>query len=113
MKTNQSENKRRSDDVPKEFLKKIKNLGMKEEDAQILYRSRIDWTAVYSDNKIHCAEPFCDFVTEITCDTEDLRNHGREVHRYGEYPCSNESCSYVGFSKVCYIPYVSRNCFLS
>ena len=104
----QKRNRRKTEDieqkieVPKKFIKKIKKLGLREEDAEILYRSKINWTAVYSDNKIHCAEPFCDFVTEITCDTDDLRNHGREVHKYGEYPCTNESCSYVGFSKVAY-----------
>lgn len=98
MKTNESENKRRSDDVPKEFLKKIKNLGMKEEDAQILYRSRIDWTAVYSDNKIYCAEPRCDFYTKI--DNEDLTKHLIANHNYGNYPCSDSNCDYIGYSKV-------------
>ena len=87
-------------EIPKKFIKKIKALGLREDDAELLYRSKIDWTAVYSDNKIHCAEPFCDFVTEITGDNKVLRNHGQEVHNYGEYPCSNPNCSYVGFSKV-------------
>jgi len=29
-------------DIPKDFLKKIKKLGMKEEDAEILYKTKID-----------------------------------------------------------------------
>jgi len=29
--------------VPKEFIKKIKKLGMKVEDAELLYKTKIDW----------------------------------------------------------------------
>merc|ERR1712131_151809 len=42
------ETEKRKKDVPKEFIKKIKNLGMKVEDAEVLFRSKIDWCAVYS-----------------------------------------------------------------
>merc|ERR1712212_247213 len=35
-------------EIPKKFMKKIKELGLKEEDAEILYETKIDWTAVYS-----------------------------------------------------------------
>ena len=78
-------------------MKKIKKLGMREEDAQILYQTKIDWTAVYSDNKINCTEKTCDFFTKI--DTEELTNHMIEVHKYGEYKCEDPHCNFVGYSK--------------
>ena len=90
--------KRKKTDVPKEFVAKIKNLGMKVEDAEILFKSKIDWCAVYSDNKIHCVEPGCDYFTTI--DSDDLTNHMINVHKYGDHPCNYDQCDYVAYSKV-------------
>ena len=73
---------------------------MKVEDVEILYRSKIDWTAVYSENKIYCVEPGCDFVTNIG--SVKLTNHMVDVHKYGEYRCDHEHCDYVAASKVNY-----------
>ena len=93
--------KRKNTDVPKEFVEKIKNLGMKVEDAEILFQSKIDWCAVYSDNKIYCVEPYCNFDTKI--DNEELTNHMISVHKYGEYPCNYDHCDYVATSKVSFL----------
>ena len=71
---------------------------MKVEDAEVLYKSKIDWSAVYSENKIFCAEPSCDYFTEI--DNEDLTKHMITVHKYGNYPCEYDHCDYVAHSKV-------------
>ena len=87
-------------DIPKDFLKKIKKLGMKEEDAEILFRSKIDWAAVYSSNKILCTEPACDYHTKI--EGGDLKNHLISVHNYGEYPCRYSGCNFIGVSEVRY-----------
>ena len=84
--------------VPKKFIKKIKELGMRVEDADVLYESKIDWTAVYSNNKIYCIEIGCDFYTKI--DNEELTNHTIACHDYGEYPCNQPHCNFVGFSTV-------------
>ena len=89
---------KRKTDVPKEFIKKIKNLGMKVEDAEVLFKSKIEWTAVYSDNKIYCAEPGCDYFTRI--DNEELTKHMIDVHKFGDYPCQYGHCDYVATSKV-------------
>ena len=85
-------------EIPKQFLKKIKKLGLKEEDAKTLYDTKIDWDVVYSDNKIYCVERGCDFVTEL--DGGNLTEHMINVHKYGEFPCPDKYCDYVGFSKV-------------
>ena len=61
------ETEKRKIDVPKEFIKKIKNLGMKVKDAEVLFRSKIDWTAIYSENKIYCIEPGCDYFAVVSC----------------------------------------------
>ena len=89
---------KRKTDIPKEFIKKIKNLGLKVEDAEILFKSEIDWCAVYSDNKIYCVEPRCNYFTKI--DNEDLANHMVIEHKYGDYPCDDAHCDYVAASKV-------------
>ena len=92
--------------VPKDFIKKIKSLGLKEEDAEILYETKIDWTTVYSDNKIYCTEgKHCDYVTEMTNNNENLRNHLREAHQWGDWPCSNSNCGYIAHSKVSFQHY--------
>ena len=85
-------------DIPKDFIKRIKKLGLKEEDAEILFRSKIDWTAVYSENKIYCTEPACDYFTKI--DDGSLKSHLINVHNYGVYPCQYSGCNFIGFSKV-------------
>ena len=92
------ETEKRKIDIPKEFIKKIRNLGMKVEDAAILYKSKIDWTAVYSDNKIYCVEPGCNYFARI--DSEELSNHMIDVHQYGYHPCDYDHCEYVAASKV-------------
>ena len=94
---NETERQKKTE-IPKEFIKKIRNLGMKVEDAEILFKSKIDWCAVYSDNKIYCVEPGCDYSTKI--DSEDLTNHMIKVHKYGDYPCTHDQCDYVAYSKV-------------
>ena len=85
-------------DIPKEFIKKIKKLRMKVEDAEILYKSKIDWTAVYSENMIYCTEPGCDYCTKI--DDDNLTNHMIKVHKYGDFPCGNDECEFICYSKV-------------
>ena len=85
-------------EVPKEFIKKIKKLGMKVENAEVLYATKIEWAAVYSDNKIHCTEATCDFQANI--DSEDLTRHMISHHKYGEYQCSYANCNYIAYSKV-------------
>ena len=92
------ESEKRINDVPNEFIRKIKNLGMKVEDAHVLFQTKIDWTAVYSENKIYCIEPACDFFTMI--DNEELTNHMINVHKYGDYLCKYDHCDYVATSKV-------------
>ena len=90
--------KRKKTDVPKEFVNKIKNLGMKVEDADILFKSKINWTAVYSENKIYCVVPGCNHFTKIN--NEELKNHMVNVHKWGDYPCNYDHCNYVACSKV-------------
>ena len=85
-------------EIPKEFIKKIEKLGMQKEDAEVLYKTQIDWTAVYSNNKIHCVESGCDFYTEI--DNDSMTNHMVNCHNYGDYPCSDLACNFVAHSKV-------------
>ena len=93
-----NETDKQKKDVPKEFVKKIQNLGMNVEDAEVLFKSKIDWCAVYIENKIHCVEIGCDYSTTI--DNGDLTNHMINVHKYGEYPCNDDHCDYVAASKV-------------
>ena len=85
-------------EIPKTFIKKIKKLGMKPEDAEMLYKSKIDWTACYSENKIYCPELSCDYFTKI--ENGDLTNHLITVHKYGEYKCDDPHCEYVAYSKT-------------
>ena len=84
-------------DIPKDFIQKIKKLGLREEDAQTLFDTKIDWAAVYSNNKLYCTEQTCDFFTKI--DNYELTIHMINVHKYGEYKCEDPHCNYVGFSK--------------
>ena len=67
------ESEKRKKSIPKDFITKIKNLGMKVEDAELLFKSKINWCAVYSENKIYCVEPGCNYFTTI--DNEELKNH--------------------------------------
>ena len=96
-KRNEKSEKKEKVDIPKEFIEKIRKLGMKMEDTEALYKSKIDWTAVYSNNKIYCTELTCDYSTKI--DDGDLTNHMIDVHKYGEYNCDDPHCNYVGYSK--------------
>ena len=95
--TKKSDEKEKRIDVPFEFIEKIKKLGMEESDAGILYKTRINWTEVYSENKIYCTEQHCDFYTKI--DNDELTKHMITVHSYGENPCTHPGCNFVGISK--------------
>ena len=88
----------KKEDIPNEFIKQIQRLGMKVEDAELLYKTKINWTAVYLENKLYCTEHGCEFFTKI--DGDELRNHMVVNHNYGEYPCPYQDCDYVGVSKV-------------
>ena len=99
----QSTQKRLKTVIPEAFINKIKSLGLKEEDAEILYETKIDWTAVYSDKKIYCTEggeQKCNFVADIKTGCEDLKSHLRKVHQWGDWPCSDKNCGYIAHSKV-------------
>ena len=96
---NRTENKKRQKKgVPKDFIKKIEKLGMNVKDAEILYQCRIDWSVVYSENKIYCIEPGCNYFSKI--DNEELTNHMINVHQYADHPCDHPHCDYVATSKV-------------
>ena len=84
-------------DIPKKFIRKIKKVGLKEEDAGILYGTKIDWEAVYAENKLYCAETGCDFVTEI--DNSTMKKHTKDAHGFNDYPCEVQYCNYIGYSK--------------
>jgi len=84
-------------EIPKKFIRKIKKLGLRPEDAAVLYETKIDWETVYADNKIYCAETGCDFVTEI--DNPALQEHTKKTHGYKDQSCEAKDCNYIGFSK--------------
>ena len=42
--------------IPRSFMKRIKKLGFKEKDAEVLFQTKLDWTAITSDCKIYCVE---------------------------------------------------------
>lgn len=95
---NEKSDKKEKIYIPKEFIEKIKELGLKVENAEVLYKSKIDWTAVYSNNKIYCPEFTCDYYTKI--DNGALTDHLVNVHKYGQYECEDAHCNYIGYSKV-------------
>ena len=97
--TRKTDVKEKRMDIPIKFLEEIKKLKMNESDAEILYKTKINWTEAYSNNKIYCTEQNCDFYTKIKNDDE-LTNHMITAHSYGEYPCTHPSCNFVGISKV-------------
>ena len=100
----QIEREKRKKVIPKEFIRKIENLGIKVEDVEVLFMSKIDWTAVYSNNKIYCVEPGCNYFTKIT--TEELTDHMINVHKYADFPCDYDHCDYIAYSKVKFISYL-------
>ena len=53
-------------EIPKKFFKQIQKLGLRKEDAEILFETKVDWTAVYSNNKIYCTE-----VGHPSCGTDN------------------------------------------
>ena len=95
---NKKKENRAKKNIPNDFIKLIKKLGLQVEDARLLYETKIDWESIYSENKIYCTEPRCDYFTQI--DSDELTNHMINVHKCGKYECSDPDCSYVGHSKV-------------
>ena len=52
---NGTDGKREKIEIPKKFMKKIRKLGLREKDADVLYKSKIDWTSVYLGRFSICA----------------------------------------------------------
>ena len=84
--------------VPCEFINQIQILGFKKENARILYETKIDWTALQSDNAIYCVQVGCNFSTRLFDGC--LRDHCEQDHQWGLYPCADPNCEYVGYSRA-------------
>jgi len=89
--------RRRKSEIPKEFLKKIEKLGFNQDNARVLYDTKMDWTAMNSESNIYCTQHGCDHKTVIREDC--LREHCINIHQWGEYPCDAVGCYYIGYSR--------------
>ena len=78
---NGTDGKREKIEVPKKFMKKIRKLGLREEDADILYKSKIDWTSVYLGRVSICAFRGCVFPMVI-CSEFRMGQHRVNDHPY-------------------------------
>ena len=84
--------------VSDEFVKKIQELGFKKENAEALFETKIDWTAMKSNDTIYCTQVGCEFSTQMFDGC--LKNHCKNVHQWGQYPCVDPNCEYVGYSQA-------------
>ena len=64
-------------------------------------KRNIEWADIYSKNVINCTQPGCKFSTKI--DRDDLKDHMKQKHKYGEYPCTHSNCKFTGYSKVSFL----------
>ena len=53
-KKNKTGDKKEKTEIPKTFIEKIKSLGLREKDADVLYKSKIEWTAIYLGGISNC-----------------------------------------------------------
>ena len=90
--------KKRTTEVPQDFIQMMKKIGFNEDSANVLYETKVDWVALQSENKIHCTVRGCKFTSEIYDDC--LTEHCANSHQWGEYPCDTKYCEYVGYSKA-------------
>ena len=80
-----------------DFIRKIKELGFKEKDAEILFETKLDWDSITLNSDIHCVERACKFSTKMgdSC----LTRHCVDEHQWGQYECNYDNCSYIAYSK--------------
>ena len=84
--------------IPSSFIKHIKGLGFKEDNAGLLYDNKDQWIGMKSDGIIYCTEAACKHETII--DQNCLRQHCFDKHKWGSYPCSKANCKFISYSKV-------------
>ena len=92
------EKTKRKKKIPTEFIQHILSLGFSEKDADRLYQEKDNWSAVSTGGRILCAKTGCKFYTSIASD--ELFEHCRSKHLWGDYPCPEENCSFVAYSET-------------
>ena len=51
-----------------------------------------------SNDTIYCTQVGCEFSTQMFDGC--LKNHCKNVHQWGQYPCVDPNCEYVGYSQA-------------
>jgi len=90
--------KQTKNEPTKEFIRHIVKLGFDATDAARLYKSKDDWLGMTRGGRILCSEPRCAFSTPLSSNC--MFAHCRTVHGWREYPCMQENCEYVAYSKT-------------
>merc|ERR1711935_1131095 len=85
--------------IPKKFITHIVELGFNAEDAARLYESKEDWLGMSSGGQVLCAQRGCKFSTPLSSDA--LFEHCRTVHEWRDYPCPQDNCEFIAYSKTC------------
>ena len=84
--------------IPAEFINHIVSLGFNKEEAERLYDQKEYWLGINSGGKVLCTHRGCKFSTKVASD--ELFTHCRIEHQWGEYPCKEENCNYIGYSET-------------
>ncbi|CAG5104761.1 Oidioi.mRNA.OKI2018_I69.chr1.g1515.t1.cds [Oikopleura dioica] len=94
-----SDVKEKKVEVPKEFKKLAKAVGLPKDHLEFFYeyRESFHWE-VKKDNSIYCTGKCgnCKFSSKVKKNC--LVEHMISVHNHGDFKCKEQNCKYVGFS---------------
>jgi len=86
-------------EIPKKFRKLAITFGIPKHLHPFFFDNKDDFHWEFFNPDIHCSERTCKYTTKHS--KQCLDNHMREEHGWADFPCKEDECEYVAYSKRC------------
>ena len=86
-------------EIPKDFRKLAITFGIPKHLHPFFFENKDDFQWEFFNPDIYCSERTCKYKTKHS--KQCLDNHMREIHGWADFPCKEDECEYVAYSKRC------------
>ena len=86
-------------EIPRDFRKLAITFGIPKHLHPSFFENKDDFHWEFFNPDIYCSERTCKYKTKHS--KHCLDNHMREFHCWADFPCSEDECEYVAYSKRC------------
>lgn len=86
-------------EIPRDFRKLAITFGIPKHLHPFFFENKDDFQWEFFNPDIYCSERTCKYKTKHS--KHCLDNHMREFHGWADFPCNEDECEYVAYSKRC------------